>query len=168
MYYYWPVLYILSMAESKNIFEQIGITPIQALIVIGGGALLYKGGQKLGLIDSAQKQNETKLLAASYLSPSYIDTLKRGSKKYMTWTNDNTPKDICRKIRDSKGTFKDNDAQLWGALRRIQYKTQAGVVAMWFNRMYSVDLTQYLSTFQNVTEMDNIYKYFESLPEGLI
>jgi len=153
---------------AKNVFEQIGVTPVQAG---AAGAIIFLGytiAKKFGLVQSEEGKKEAQLLAAPFLSSTYTDSLTREKKKFMSWTNVQTPKDIAKQIKESKGLFNDNEAKLWSALKRIQFKTQAGVVAYWFSRIYGEDLTQYLNGFNTKSEMAKIYDYLNGLKDGIV
>lgn len=156
------------MAESKNFFDSLGISPVQVLFIGGGIWGGYKVAQKFGLVDSKEKEKETALLAAPYLSPSYVLQLQQDKKKFTAYSSTSFPQLLAKQIRDSKGLFNDNESRLWAALKRIQFKTQAAVVSYWFTKQYGEDLTQYLNTFQSKEEMAKIFDYLEKLPSGVI
>ena len=64
--------------------------------------------------------------------------------------------------------FNDNEAQLWGALKRITYKTQVAQVNGYFTRKYGVEMFAYLATFLNADELASVYDYLNKLPTGLV
>ena len=66
---------------NKNIFESIGITPVQALMVGGGGFLIYSVAKKFGLVKSAESDKADNLSTNKKFEPGYIKQLRKEGKK---------------------------------------------------------------------------------------
>ena len=156
------------MANGKQtIFQQLGITPVQA---VGTGAAiiaLYSLGRKFGLVKGEENEKAEQLQSEKMFEPSYLQTLP-ASQKVMKFANQQSVADIAEKIKSAKGLFNDNEAQLWGAIKRITYKTQVAQVNGYFTRKYGVELFAYLKTFLNANEQAEIYDYLKKLPSGLV
>lgn len=152
---------------SKNFFEQIGITPVQAVGVVAGLASIYAVGRKFGIIKGEEQVKENKLLGEKMFEPNYLQTLPP-EQKVLKFSSASTVPDIAEKIWKAKGFFKDDMAQLWGAIKRMKYKTQVAQVNTFFNQKYSKEMFTYMQTFLNAEEMAQIFDYLNKLPSGLM
>lgn len=156
------------MAKSKQtIFEQLGITPVQAIATGGAIIALYSLGRKFGLIKGEEQDKANQLQTEKMFEPSYLQTLPKG-QKYKLFVKPETVADIAEKIKTAKGFFNDNEAQLWGAIKRIRYKTQVAQINAYFTRKYGVEMFAYLKTFLNSNELADVYDYLKNLPSGLV
>lgn len=152
---------------NKNIFESIGVTPVQAVLVGGGAFLIFKAAKKFGLIKSEESNKADSLGTNKIFEPGYIKQLrKQGKKVYLL--NDASLKSVAKKIIDSKGFFHDSMDQFWSAIKTIHYQTQVSQVNEYLTTYQGKELFSFLKTFLNNEEMAQVYDYFNSLPSGLI
>ena len=156
------------MANGKQtIFQQLGITPVQAVGIGAAIIALYSIGRKFGLVKGEENDKADKLQSEKMFEPSYLQTLP-ASQKVMKFSNPKSVEDIAAKIKSAKGLFNDNEAQLWGAIKRMTYKTQVAQVNAYFTRKYGVEMFAYMKTFLNANELAEIYDYLKNLPSGLV
>lgn len=152
---------------NKNIFESVGITPVQALMVGGGGFLIYSVAKKFGLVKSAESDKADNLTTNKKFEPGYTKQLrKEGKKVYLL--SDATLKSVANKILNSKGFFKDSMDEFWSAIKTIHYQTQISQLNDYLSTNKGKELFSFLKTFLNNEEMAQVYDYFNSLPTGLI
>lgn len=150
---------------NKNIFESVGITPVQAVLVGGGGFLIYSLAKKFGLIKSQESEKSDNLLSNKKFEPGYIQQQrKKGGKFYLLAQASLAA--CAKKIIDSKGFFKDSMDQFWSAIKMIHYQSEVSQVNEYMSSKYNKELFSYLKTFLNNDEMAQVYDYFNSLPEG--
>jgi hypothetical protein len=71
---------------------------------------------------------------------------------------------LCMKIYDSKGFFSDNPDRLNGVFQQLNSKAQISYLSMVFNKVFDKDLTTYLTTFLNSTELTKISNIIKNKP----
>ena len=155
------------MPGNKNIFESVGITPLQLVIVGAGGMLIYSIANKFGLIKGDESKKADALSTNKIYEPGYTQGLiNKGVKVYLI--KKESLQTLAYDIYKAKGFFKDDNGRLWGALKTIHYKTQISQLNKFFIENYKSELFTYLKTFLNNDELAEVYNYFNSLPSGLV
>lgn len=155
------------MANGKGFFEQIGVTPLQAVMTVAVVGGIYKVGQKFGLISTAESEAKDKKSEAILNDDAFNPSYYKG-KKVMTWTNEASPKSIAKAIYDSKGLFNDDEAKFWGAIKRCTYKTQVSKVSDTFRLLYGKSLIDYIQGFLNKDGIARLSDYVNKLPSGIV
>ena len=143
-------------------------------LILAGGAILlvYLGGrsifQKLGLVQSDQSaqaaadvQNQmVQLQQGNYFDPDFYKTGGPGTL-ILTVSAATT---LSRILYNSKGTFNDDEAAVYGVFQQLKTRSQVSFLASVFFNIYKKSLIGYLSGFLNAEELATVAKITNKLP----
>lgn len=143
-------------------------------LILAGGAILlvYLGGrsifQKLGLVQSDQSaqaaadvQNQMiQLQQGNYFDPDFYKTGGPGTL-ILTVSAATT---LSRILYNSKGTFNDDEAAVYGVFQQLKTRSQVSFLASVFFNIYKKSLIGYLSGFLNAVELATVAKITNKLP----
>ena len=138
------------------------------ILPVGGLLLVYLVAKRFGLVKDTQAEaTQQGQLFKDYFSPNYLAQLLKQGGKTMLLTTPGADY-IATEIYKSKGIFNDDEGKLYSAIKSFRYKSQVSQVAKVFAAKYQKDLAQYLQTFLNANELNNVYSYTDKLPTGKV
>jgi len=136
------------------------------LLAVGGiSALAYFGVlnpllKLFGIKESDASKKVKDLDTADYFNPNFwrkggVGTLIINAAGAQGYT---------KLIYDSKGTFNDDEAKLYGVFRALKTKSQVSYLAMKFQERYSKGLYEYIKNFLNDGELVTLKNILDPLP----
>lgn len=141
-------------------------------------------GEKLEIVEddetkAADAQNKTASkksttpdasFSGGYMLTNYIGA---GLKKYKyatTYKNEETPRNLAKRIYDAIGFVYDSPAQIEGVFQNVPTKTQVSQIAAAFYQRYGYSLPAFLNdrldTDEQKQTLSRIYSRLDSLPTG--
>lgn len=133
-----------------------------------GGFLFYKLLQKVGLIDSKEDTENTQanneVEESKFVSPTYWQTAKAPVGYAIALIKNAEADNLAKQIEESYGYFNDDEDKVYGAVKRLKYKTQFSYLAYRFNLLYGKDLFLFLKGFLSSEELATISKFLKALP----
>jgi hypothetical protein len=159
------------MADIKNIFSKIGVTPTQAALTVGGLYTGYKILQKIGIVSSAESkkaaEEKSEIVNLPEFQNGYWSLPNIKGKKVMLMTAATLlPK--VKVLQGVKGFFNDNEDALWGVLSSIKYRTQLAQLAQAFAKASGKNLGSYLNGMTNAEERSEIMKKINNMESGIL
>jgi hypothetical protein len=170
--------------------KKIQNSPILPIILIGGsGIALYfvykavKGTTNfLNITSSKEDKTAQKIITSTPqknpFNPSFWKEIKpKGNLKRVQLIKVNTAENLSKQLRNAIGYFTSDYTQVMGVFSQLKYKSQVSFLSDYFQKKYKDDLFQYLragysllitNTGLSDKELDNIIKYVNNLPLGLI
>ncbi len=145
--------------------DVIGKVAIGATVIGAAYFLVLKPVlTKVGLIESGEDKARNKVGTQyatgidSPFSPQFYKN-KTGAKLLVLAERQR----LGKLLYDADGMFNDGEAQVYAALRQLQYHTQLSYLAEYFSKTYQKDLYSYLRSFLDDSEMDVVHGIVNNL-----
>lgn len=153
------------MAKQKTNIDAIEVG--KWALLIGLFYAGYKTLQKLGLINTEQETKEEETNAAidtkNWAQPNFY--LKNPpANKLKVLKTAAAANGIALLIYESYDAFDDDEEQMQGALKQLNYKEQYSQVAAAFYSKYTEDLTRFLKAHFSESELFPVWQHIENLP----
>lgn len=138
-------------------------------LLLVGGLLIFglSAGKKileaLGLSDDKEEQEEkaalSQMQASQYFDPDFFN--KPGAALLTVAV----AQAYCKILYDADRIINDDEAAVYGVFQKMRTKSQVSFLAYTFFNMYKKSLLGYLSAFLDQTEMANVAKICNRLPD---
>lgn len=149
--------------------DKIQIKPVYiayAAIGVGIVYLLFKTGQKIGVIETKATKAEEKNLSSDWLTPiPYENWKKKTGYKIPSAVENFVISGLVNKIYDAKGFFNDDEDAVYNFFRKLESKMQASATAFYFKKEFGRDLSAYLASFMNAEEIQKVTDIINMKPE---
>lgn len=137
--------------------------------VVGIGAVYFLAVkpvlEKVGIIETSEdkQRNTASLTYGTSLQSPFSPNYYKSQGQYAKLITRASAEALAKRMYDADGYFNDDETQVYGALRTLQYKTQVSWVADVFNQKYKKDLYQFLKAFMDDAEMDVVHGIVNNL-----